>query len=363
MNARTIADFKDLGPGTLRMTTLDTEIWTPGGAGQTIGQIAPSDIQALAAFLQATGWKCTYGINYLTQSSSVSAAEALYVAQQLGSSLIAFEIGNEPDNTTYRGVTPADFARSWRTIALAIQNAVPTARFVGPSTGVASSAGTWSSAMMATNTDLIYWDTAHFYMDGPSTATMAELLGFSATGDSYFNAEATGIQSVQGTYPQPWVINETSDIYDGGKDGISDTYGAALYALDFLFQAAEAGAYGVNFISGGMGKINNNPYSVIQDSAGTAFYPTARYAGLYFFSLATHNQPVSLVSTAVNASGVNATAYSVTNANGDYTTVIVNRSATNLGISLTLPRRLIRPTSLLWQTRREALQIKLRPMR
>ncbi len=337
-NARTVADFKDLGPGTLRLLTDDTEIWTPGGPGQTANQIAPSDIQALATFLQATGWKCTYGINYLTQSSSVSAAEALYVSEQLGSSLVGFEIGNEPDSAAYGGVTPAAFAAAWRTVALAIVNSVPAAKFIGPSTGVASSAGTWSSAMMAMNSDLIYWDSAHFYVDGPSTATMAEILNFSATADSYFASEANGIQSVQATYPQPWVINETSDVYSGGKDGVSDTYGAALYSLDFAFQAAQAGAYSVNFISGGLGKINNNPYSVIQDSAGTAFYPTARYAGLYLFYLATQNRAAKLVSTAINASGVNATAYTIANANGTFSTVIVNRSSTNLGMSLTLPR-------------------------
>ncbi|MGI8771159.1 MAG: Ig-like domain repeat protein, partial [Acidobacteriaceae bacterium] len=183
-----------------------------------------------------------------------------------------------------------------------------------------------------------YWDSAHFYLDGPSTATMTEILGCSATCDSDFNSEARGIQSVQATYPQPWVINETSDVYSGGKDGVSDTYGAALYSLDFAFQAAYAGAYNINFISGGLGKINNNPYSVIQDSAGTAFYPTARYAGLYLFSLATQNRAANLVSTAISAAGVSATAYTVAHANGTFSTVIVNRSNTNLDISLSLPR-------------------------
>src|SRR5580704_4202949 len=64
-NANLIALFKLIGPSILRIggNSVDRNVWTPTGAGQTAGQIAPNDINALAAFVKATGGQCLYGIN------------------------------------------------------------------------------------------------------------------------------------------------------------------------------------------------------------------------------------------------------------------------------------------------------------
>ncbi|MGB0081151.1 MAG: hypothetical protein WBP90_06445, partial [Terracidiphilus sp.] len=64
-NANLIALFKLLGPSVLRIggNSVDRNVWTPTGAGQTEGQIAPGDVNALAAFVKAAGWQCLYGIN------------------------------------------------------------------------------------------------------------------------------------------------------------------------------------------------------------------------------------------------------------------------------------------------------------
>jgi hypothetical protein len=43
---------------------------------------------------------------------------------------------------------------------------------------------------------------------------------------------------------------ETNSIYDEGQPGVSDTLGAALWGLELMFQAAAAGAAGVNFHGG-----------------------------------------------------------------------------------------------------------------
>jgi hypothetical protein len=57
--------FKLLGPSVLRIggNSVDKNIWSPNGPGQTAGQIAPSDVASLAAFVKAAGWQCLYGIN------------------------------------------------------------------------------------------------------------------------------------------------------------------------------------------------------------------------------------------------------------------------------------------------------------
>ena len=59
--------------------------------------IQPAAIDALAGFLDATGWTAIYGLNFGNSTPERAAAEAAYVQQKLGSRLAFFQIGNEPD--------------------------------------------------------------------------------------------------------------------------------------------------------------------------------------------------------------------------------------------------------------------------
>lgn len=51
-------------------------------------------------------------------------------------------------------------------------------------------------------------------------------------------------------YDLPYGISETNSLYGGGKDGVSNTFGAALWALDFAMQAAANNISRVNFHMG-----------------------------------------------------------------------------------------------------------------
>jgi hypothetical protein len=139
---------------------------------------------------------------------------------------------------------------------------------------------------------------------------------------------------IQQSYSAPWVIDETADTYDGGEDGVSNTYASALYSLDFALYAATRGVYEINFISGGLGTAPQNPYSVIQDDSGYTYGVQPKYAGLYMFSLATREKSGQLLSTSIDAGGLNATAYTIAHQDGSASTVIINKSASNLNISM-----------------------------
>jgi hypothetical protein len=58
-SADAIGLFKLIGPSLLRIggNSVDKTTWVPNGAGRTSGQVSPSDIDALAGFLKATGWQ------------------------------------------------------------------------------------------------------------------------------------------------------------------------------------------------------------------------------------------------------------------------------------------------------------------
>jgi hypothetical protein len=74
--------------------------WTPAERVVPSTRFAPSDVSDLAGFLQATGWQVIYGINLKTNTPANAASEAQYAATALDSSLLAFEIGNEPNEYT-----------------------------------------------------------------------------------------------------------------------------------------------------------------------------------------------------------------------------------------------------------------------
>jgi hypothetical protein len=75
-----------------------------------------------------------------------------------------------------------------------------------------------------------------------------------------------------GTHRLPFRIVETNSIYDEGQPGVSDTLGSALWGLELMFEAAAAGAAGVNFHGG----VHNH-----RASDDKAYTPIARSGDRY----------------------------------------------------------------------------------
>jgi hypothetical protein len=134
-----------LGASVLRLggDSVDTYVWTPNGAGRTKLEIAPSDVASLAAFVRAAGWQCIYGINLGGAATgattpALAAAEVAYAVEQFGSSLLAIEIGNEPDAYGAPGDffagnwSLADYLTLWGQFCSAILAVNPGVPIAGP---------------------------------------------------------------------------------------------------------------------------------------------------------------------------------------------------------------------------------------
>src|SRR5580658_4488921 len=150
-----IGMFDRLGPSILRVggNSVDRNVWTSNGPGQTPGQIAPSDVDSLAAFVKAAGWQCLYGVNLGGSATgattpALAAAEVAYAAQQLGSSLLGIEIGNEPDlygdsGNYYAGNwSLSQFLTLWGQYRAAILDSTPNVPITGPAD--AGNESTWT---------------------------------------------------------------------------------------------------------------------------------------------------------------------------------------------------------------------------
>lgn len=241
-----VALFRLLGPSVLRLGgNLDDIVsWNAAGPGGSAGQIAPTDVDRLAAFVHATGWKVIYGINLKTNTPANAASEAAYAAHALGSSLLAFEIGNEPNYYTSESAYEASYNR----YVQAIRSKVPSATFDGP--GTAGSTSWLTPFATHERTDALSILSMHAYIGDKTGATISGMLASTAPGGALANQwNALASARAAGGISQ-WRMTEANSYFHGGAPGVSDVQAAALWALDYLDGVASHGGSGVNFHGG-----------------------------------------------------------------------------------------------------------------
>jgi hypothetical protein len=329
-NAALIGMFQGLGASLLRIggNSVDETQWTPNGAGQSSGEVAPSDIDALAGFLRACGWRCLYGVNLATSTPAAAAAEVAFAVQSLGETLYGIEIGNECDLYGSHYFTPWNltlFEQRWTQFRDAIVAAVPGVPVTGPAS--AGSVGTWTVPFgVQVRSSEIVLLTQHYYRGNGQSAssTIAELLSPDANLVSLMQTLQAGAAAVG----VPCRIAETNSFYNGGADGVSDSYASALWVIDHLFHIALGGGVGANLHGGGDGA----GYTPIADDNGSVVGARPEYYGMLLFTLAGQG---SLLATSISAAGLNVSAYAVQSSAGALSVIIVNKDATqNLSLSL-----------------------------
>ncbi len=337
--------FHRLGPGVLRIggPSVDESVWTPNGQGQTPGQVAPSDIDALASFLHAAGWSCIYGINLGGSATgattpALAAAEVAYVEQQLGPALVGIELGNACEaygSSFYSGNWSVEiFEALWQEYRAAIVAASPSVPLCGPAAASDLDAWTLPFGEYVTGSQINLL--TQQYTRGPaSIAIVDDLIAPDATLAHQLLMLQYGAQSIG----VPFRIDALSSYADGGAPGVSNSYASALWAIDTTFQAALGGAYGLSFQSGGQ-----QPGGAITDNNGVVLGPQPAFYGLLLAAMAGNG---TLLEAQLSAGALNVTAYAVQSASGGISVVVVNKDATqNLELSLTLPQSMTTATLL-----------------
>jgi len=278
-NAPLLALIRSLGPdGVIRFggNTSERTLWgadAPSTARNGF-VITPTGIDRLSAALRMLGWKVIYGLNLAHGTAEAAAQEAAYVATAMGTNLLAFQIGNEPDGfgrwTGARAgkYDAAAFLAEWQRFHQAIRARVPQARFAGPD--VASETD-WVAALAGQRPAGLVLLTHHYYADGPAGAPHVTLRRLLHSGVRL--APVLEKLAYEGRrYALPYRLIETNSVYNEGQPGVSDTLGAALWGLELMFEAAAAGAAGVNFHGGGHN---------LRPGSEKAYTPIARSDGRY----------------------------------------------------------------------------------
>jgi uncharacterized protein (TIGR03437 family) len=334
-NANAIGLFKLIGPSLLRIggNSVDKTTWMPTGKGRTSGQVAPSDIDALAGFLKACGWQVLYGTNLAQSTPALAADEIAYAVQSLGASLYGIEIGNEVDLYSSNGYFPSTWAFSdyltlWQSFVTAIRARSPNVPLTGP-VAADNISGYVAPFAKAEGRDVILLSDHYYRANGALATSTIDLL---ISPDTNIVTQAKAMKAVSQSVDVPYRFAETNSFYNGGSPNVSDSYASALWVLDHLFACASNGAQGINLHGGG----NSTGYTPIADSSGAVVEARPEFYGVTLFTMAGQG---TVQQTTISAGGLNATAYAIKQVGGVYSVIVVNKDQTQtLNVTIQLPQ-------------------------
>ncbi|PCG92027.1 Glycoside hydrolase, superfamily [Penicillium occitanis (nom. inval.)] len=265
-----LANLKDL-----------TGTWPPlriGGTTQDRATYDPSLSQAVSYTVStstAAPTSLTYGPSFVSMAASYggevilglnrrlnnisNTIAAAKLAQSQATNLYAMELGNEPN--FYTSSDPIAGGASWTAAAdyaseitwqdqvcgnLSTTDRISAGVFFG--TSPMSIAGLTAAEGTANNYVKTYC--SHNYPQSASTANLATLMGHSNIKSQIrgFSSEITAASNMG----KPHIFGETNSATQGGG-GISPTFGAALWILDYVMQTVIMGTQALYFHQGTIG--------------------------------------------------------------------------------------------------------------
>ena len=260
--------LKNLGEGTVRVggDSTNTSCWRPTAgaslpAGCTI-EISENSLQIIAAVMGEAGWRALLGVNlnhYSTTTAVAFAHDGVGPAFSgaLRPRLLGLQYGNEPDLYVAQKRRPAgydhgDFVSQWNGYGKALAGD-PTATGMGAAGPTYGARSNWIGDLdefVAGAGDRLGLVTIHDYplsRCGQSRPSMDDLLDPATLYDSQKRISlAAEVTAARGLELQ---MDEVGSISCGGVNGVSNTFGSALWTIDYILTALESGAARVNLHS------------------------------------------------------------------------------------------------------------------
>lgn len=298
------------------------------------------NLQELARFVRATGWRVMWGLNLGTGSREAAVREAQAVSEILGDHLQSFEIGNEVDIHGRYTLKYHDFDgyySNYLAYKASIRAALPSAKFSGPDS---ANNLPWVLKFATNEGKDISLLTHHYYRTGAKTpgATIENLL----QPDEEWRSRLLQLQAISRESGVPFRINEVNSFYGGGKAGVSDTFASALWVLDYMYQLASYDGDGVNMETdiNQLGWISH--YSpIVHDQDGNC-HAQPEYYGMSAFALTGRG---NLLKTTLDKGAViNLTSYATRNDRGSLWVTLVNKDlARDAEVAVVLPAGYTKP--------------------
>ena len=126
---------------------------------------------------------------------------------------------------------------------------MPDAPFAGPDTAFNND---WLVPFAKAFRNDVKFVSSHYYAEGPPSDPAMDIPRLLRP-DPKLEREFSGLEQVTKETGLPFRLAETNSCYQGGKQGVSDTFASALWSADLMYQLASAGGLGINFHGGGYG--------------------------------------------------------------------------------------------------------------
>jgi hypothetical protein len=262
------------GPFVMRIggDSADHSFWDPDFATlpRWAFPLTPRWITVARSLVQRLDARLIVDLNLVTDSPAVAARWAGAAFKLLPRhSIMAFEIGNEPDvykdaawtalivgrglrgRTLPTTMTPGSYVRDFRAYRRALHKVAPHVPLVGPALANPKAHENWIATLLASHPRRLAMVTAHRYRysacvrhSSPAYATIGRLLSESASaGMAAGLAPAIHAAHRAGV---PFRLTELNSVSCSGRPGVSDAFATALWAPDALFELLRAGVNGVN---------------------------------------------------------------------------------------------------------------------
>jgi hypothetical protein len=292
--------------------------------------INQKNLADLGEFARATGWKIMWGLNLGTGSREEAVQEAIAVRDALGSSLQSFQIGNEVEALKRFAKSYEAYRAAFLDYKSGVRMALPDAPFSGPDS-IGNLA--WITNFAATESSDIKLLTQHYYRGGAkdSATTLEKLLKH----DDAWDARLARLRGLSRECGIGFRINEVNSFSGGGKPGVSDTFGSALWCLDYMFILASHGCEGINLET----DINQlgfiSLYSpIVHDETGHCSV-RPEYYGMLTFAMAGKGE---LLKLALEKTDINVSAYATRDRDGMLWITVLNKDFTrDVNVEIALP--------------------------
>jgi hypothetical protein len=311
-NTQLVTIFKNTGLHHLRLGAT-------GSPTAATANLDHSAIDNLFGFARVTGIHVIYSLH-----AADGVATARYVWTNYHDNLDCFAFDNEPDGRALGGSGAAadsykKFMDGWEGFARSVTSALPGAKFAGPDASGRKLAARFARDLKDCG-DLVLV-TQHIYVGGnprkhhirDAHEAIDQMLSKKWLTDNYAGL-LHGVCDAVVKDGYPYRLTESDD-YVHGVTNASDSYAAALWALDYMHWWAKHGAKGVNF--------QNTEWLTTDtfhpDAAGNYQINPKAY-GIKMFDLGGHGRIEPLKIT--NAEKLNLTAYAVGDADHQYVTII-----------------------------------------
>jgi hypothetical protein len=287
-------------------------------------------VDKLFAFAKAAGVDVIFTLRMRESTPKDAAALAKYITDKYKSQVVCFAIGNEPN---IYAPEYSDYRALWIKFTDAIREGAPDATFCGPSTTPGKAEWARNFATDFGYSGKVKFITQHSYPGGSGR----KIADVSAGRDQMLSPEfAASYQKFENSFAPaafangiPYRLEETNNYFNGGAQGVSNSFASALWGLDYMYWWATQGAAGINFHTGDQVAAGEQQapcwYAVFwksTDGNGYAVHPLG-YA-IKAFDLGSHG---AIVSTTVSANPdhLNFSAYSTLSADKKLTVTLINK--------------------------------------